>query len=305
MNPLFSRLCLVLVAGCATLPDHPVERALYSDLRQIVDTRERVGWVIDSNEIDEATATALRSVCQIQEEKRLDLLDWFDDRIEQEGGSAEEIYLRDGNELDEAEEVLTLERMRALLERADDVAADECPFWLEVDPEFAGVQTDTHRFVLLAESIGGLATTIQAGSARIGASGGVRLLPAAGISDRFTLALGVEIGGAATFAEADDGSGQEVTARPTGAIPFVFRVHDETWLFDVELAALTSYHDDALALPPGARVLAGVGIGTVRIGPLMPYILAVTAYEVLPAFRDLPTSHTIRLGTRVGINYDP
>ena len=47
------------------------------------------------------------------------------------------------------------------------------------------------------------------------------------------------------------------------------------------------------------------GIKTVRIGSVMPIAVGVLAYEIEPAYRDLPTSHAIRVGTRVGVNYDP
>ena len=42
-------------------------------------------------------------------------------------------------------------------------------------------------------------------------------------------------------------------------MPLIVRIHDDTWLFDVELAALTQLHDGSLSFPPGLRVATGVG----------------------------------------------
>ena len=297
---------LALAAGgCATLPDAPVERALYGDLRQIVDTRERVGWIIDRTEIEAATPSALQSVCQVSAEDRRHLLDWFARRIEAEGGPAELAYSDSGEDLDAIEELLTLERMRALLTHADEHAAADCPFWLGPDPDFAGVQMDTDRFLLLGESIGGLSIIFQTDKPALGGGGGLRLLPGYGFSDRLTIAAGIEVGGAGFVSQPDDGGAQTVSARPTGAVPLIVRIHDDTWLFDMEVAALTQLHDGALSLPPGLRVAAGVGIGSVRIGSIMPYALGIVGYELMPEFRDLAFSQALRIGTRVGFNYDP
>lgn len=298
-------LCCAFAAGCATLPNDPVERALYSDLRQIVDTEERVGWVIDRYEIQEVAPAALQSVCQVSEEHRFSLLDWLDQRIDEEGGPAEEAYEREGQDVTEIEEILTLTRMRAVLSYADERAADECPFWYKADPDFDGVQTDRHRFIALAESIGGLMLIARSDGVFLGGGGGLRVLPGYGFSDRLTLALGLEVGGSGAVSQDPNNEGEQTfTARPGGAIPLIIRFHDDTWVYDIELAGLAQYHDDTIS-PPGVRAAFAVGIGSVRIGSIMPMGVGFIGYELNPAFHDLPTSHAIRIGTRVGINYDP
>jgi hypothetical protein len=299
--------CACIGGGCATLPNDPVERALYSDLRQIVDTEERVGWIIDRYEIQEVAPTALQSVCQVAEERRFGLLDWLDDRIEAEGGPAEELYAKNGGDLDDLDELLTLERMRAVLQYADEHAASECPFWFHPDPEFAGVQTDTQRFVAIAESMGGLMVIMRSDGASLGGGGGLRLLPGYGFSDRVTMFLGVEVGGSGAVSQTSDeeGGGQSFSARPVGGIPLLLRIHDDTWVYDVEVTPLAQYYQEQISLPPGFRTAFGVGIGSVRIGSIMPFGVGFLAYEFMPPFLDLPASHSIRIGTRVGINYDP
>jgi hypothetical protein len=295
--------CPLLAPGCATLPDDPVERALYADLRQIVDTRQRTGWVVDGYEYEDAANGLMQSVCQVQEEKRLDLLDWFEDRIDEEGGPAAEAYEREGQDLGAIDELLTLERMRGALAYADERAAERCPFWLRPDPEFAGVQTDTDRVVILAESLGGLSLILRDGI-QFGGGGALRIMPAYGFSDRLTVASGLEVGGQGSISGVGTDEEQELEARPTGAIPLLFRLHDDTWVYDFEAAAISQYYQQAIS-PPGLRTAFGVGIGSVRIGSFMPYFVGFLAHEIEPSFKDLPLSHAIRVGTRIGINFDP
>jgi hypothetical protein len=292
--------------GCATLPDDPVERALYADLRQIVDTEERVGWIIDKYEVQQVAPTALQSVCQVSQQRRFGLLDWLGDRIEAEGGPAEDAYAQNGHDLDELAELLTLERMRLVLQYTDEHAEEECPFWYSPDPEFAGVQTDTNRFVGIAESMGGLMVIMRSDGASLGGGGGLRLLPGFGFSDRVTMFLGIEVGGSgAVSQDSEDEGGQSFSARPVGGVPLLLRLHDDTWVYDFEVTPLAQYYQEEVSMPPGFRAAFGVGIGSVRIGSIMPFGVGFLAYEFMPSFLDLPASHSIRIGTRVGLNYDP
>jgi hypothetical protein len=294
----------LVCVGCATLPQDPVQRALYSDLRQIVDTEQRVGWLVDDYEVQDTAPMAFQSVCRVEVEKRLELLDWFDERIEQEGGPAEEAYEREGKDLNAIDELITLERMRMLLEYTDERAADECPFWYEKDPEFAGVQTDTDRFVGLAESIGGLLMVASSEGVEFGAGGGFRLLPGYGITDRLTLVGGLELGATGSLSlEEDEEGNQSFSAQPYGGVPLLLRLHDDTWVYDFELAGLAQYQNQKLS-PPGFRAAFGLGIGSTRISGIMPVGVGIVAYEFTPSFEGLPATHTIRIGTRVGINYD-
>jgi hypothetical protein len=193
--------------------------------------------------------------------------------------------------------------MRDSLSHADEHAAEECPFWLKPEPDFDGFQTDTNRIVLLGESMGGLALIYQ-DRVLLGGGGALRLLLGYGVTDRLTIAGGLEVGGAGGVSGIGDDE-QALVARPTAAIPLVFRVHDDTWLYDFEVAALSLYHDRAVLLPPGLRGAFGLGIGSVRIGAIMPVIMGFVGYEHHPEFRDLPMSHALRVGTRIGVNYDP
>ena len=289
-------------SACSVLPKPPPQRALYSDLRQIVDTRQRVGWVIDRAEIDDAIPNALQSVCAVEEEQRLDLLDWFDKRITAAGGPSQAAYQRTGS-LTGLAEVMTLERMRALLEAADERAAQDCPFWMKPDPNFAGVQGDAHKFVMIAESMGRLSLLVAPDEVLVGAGGALRVIPAYGVTDRVTLGMGVEVGGFGSLSQS--GEGQRLNARPLGGVPLLVRLHDDTWLYDFELTPIFQYYQSAISWPPGLRGAFALGIGAVRIGSILPVAMAYVGYEYQPAFEDLTRTHALSVGTRIGVNFDP
>ncbi|MEM9691694.1 MAG: hypothetical protein AAGA56_04060 [Myxococcota bacterium] len=295
-----------VLVGCAPLPEPVVQRSLYIDARQLVKTEERLGWLIDRTEIEDLTPSMLQSVCQVSEEDRIELLDWIDSEVARFGGPSRERYLENDKSMTGLGSLVTLERVRALLERTDELAAADCPYYLESDPEFRGVQQDTERFVVLGETFGGLMVLFREGQVNLGAAGSGRIMPAWGIDDRVTVATGVELGATAVVELQDEQTNAtSVAARPAGGIPVLVRIHDDTWVFDAEAAVLTQYYQERLLLPPGARAATAVGLSSVRIAGFMPVGSLFVAYEYYPAFRDLPRQHGIRFGTKVGLDWDP
>ena len=115
--------------------------------------------------------------------------------------------------------------------------------------------------------------------------------------------MGLELGGFGAISQSDGES--ELTARPMGGVPLLVRLHDDTWLYDFEVTPLLQYHDSTVSFPPGVRGAFALGIGSVRIGSIMPVGMAYVGYEFQPAFRDLARTHAISVGTRVGVNFDP
>jgi hypothetical protein len=63
------------------MPRGSAQRALYRDLRKIVDLRDRTGWVVDRIDVQEVAPSAMRSACQVGEPARLSLASWLDRRI--------------------------------------------------------------------------------------------------------------------------------------------------------------------------------------------------------------------------------
>lgn len=289
--------------ACAALPEARPERGLYVDLRKAVELRENDDWVVDRLEIEAAAPSVVRGVCQVSPDARERLLLWLDERIAAEGGPSEAAFAREGS-LRAIRELLRLERVRALLVHTDDIARTECPFWLEVDPSFAGVQHDEGRFVVLAESMGGARAVISGGDAELGGGGHGRILPAYGFGPRVTLGVGLEMGAVGVLPEVD-GGGRSFAGVFSLGVPAIVRFHRGARVVDLVASVTTRVFDGELLTPPGARFELGYGITTLRVGRVMPYALVWIGYEHQPSHDRLATEHSIWLGTRVGLDWDP
>jgi hypothetical protein len=293
-----------LVMGCATLPEEPVARALYVDLRKAEELSSDTGWVVDRIQLESNAEDVLRSACQVDAVQRDQLDAWISGQIALHGGSAEEAYRKHGKDLGAASTLLTLERTRALLRYAQAHAGADCPFWIEPDPEFAGVQGDADRFVVLAETIGYGSAVLESDEAAIGGGGGGRLLFAHGLGPEVTLALGGEVGGSGAFVENDSG-GRSIDTTFSAAIPVLVRLTRFSRVLDFELAPVFRFNPDEDALPPGGRAAMGVGLTTLRASAFMPYAVLWLGYEFHPENDTGPADHSIHAGTRVGVDWDP
>lgn len=298
---LISLAALAATLGaCATLPpsERAQERALYNDVRTLVISQERSEWVLDRDALENMAPGLLNSVCRAPAEARQGLARWLDDYIEGLGGSAEAVYAKSGGDLGAAGDILRAERVRAALAYASE-RAQECPFWLQPEAPFEGIQGDGHRFVLLAESRGNLSLYLNTRDVGAGGGGAGRLIPAGGVDETLTIGAGLEIGGSGLFS-----SEGEVTATIIGAIPLLFRFNDSGRLLDLELAPVV-YLDEPDVLPPGVRFAVAYGLGTPRIGAFGPYAVLWAGYEFHPAKEGGVPLHIIGFGTRIGLSWDP
>lgn len=293
-----------LAAGCATLPEPPVERALYFDLRSVVETQSRIDWVIDEEHLDEWSTAIMTSACQTPPTSRAALRAWVGERLALEGGSAQAVWAAHGGDLSEAREALALERTRAALDYAER-RIDDCPFWLTPRDDFAGVQGNTDRVVWIAESLGSGELASEGGDWRIGGTGLGRLLPAWGVTDRLTIGVGAEAGVGSTFPRSE-GGGRGVKPVFAAGIPVLLRVLDGTLRYDLDIAAVTrASRNEFEGLRYGGRIGVGFGAATPRVAGVMPYIMLWGGYRYLLAGAGEPATHGILAGTRVGINWDP
>lgn len=295
---------VALCAGCVRLPQAPAERALYLDLRSVVETRARIDWVVDEHEIRQVSPAIMTSACQATPEARLALAGWLRGRLAEEGGSARAIWEAAEGDLGPAKEALLIERIAAALTYAEEHRGD-CPFWLTPDADFTGVQANTDRLVFIAESMGSGQLVIQDGDFAVGGTGLGRLIPAYGISDRLTIGLGLEAGVASTFPRTENGA-RSVKAVATAGIPLLIRVLDGTFRYDLDLAAVTrATRNEYEGLRYGGRVGVGFGVATLRIAGVMPYAMIWAGYEYLAPGAGEPETHIMRAGSRVGVNWDP
>ncbi len=294
--------------GCATVPNDVAERALYIDMYRTVLTKERVDWVVDRTELESLAPNLFRSACQVTPETRTSLLTWLDQEIEREGGSAKALYKKNGGDLGAVSDLLTLERVRSALQYAHKRAEKDCPFWIEYDPDFLGVQRDAGRFVLLLESTGEGTLVFRGDEFAVAAGGAGRVLPAWGVSENLTIGIGAELGGRGLLSTGGAGEqqNQELDALVSGGIPLLFRFHDLTRAYDVEVAAVAfTQFGVENSIQPGGRIAFAVGVPTVRVGAFLPIAMLQLTYDFYPATDTAPQTHLIRAGTRFVIDIDP
>lgn len=124
-----------------------------------------------------------------------------------------------------------------------------------------------------------------------------------GIDEHYSLATGFEGGAAAEFPENEAGD-RTLVATLYGGVPLLFRARNGLSVLDIEAAMMLRYRQQEVH-NPGLRVSIGYGLSTTRGAGFMPHAVLWVGYEWHPA-RDLdPAEHSIRLGTRVGVDWDP
>ena len=285
--------------GCATLPNGPAERALYLDLRKIVDTNEDGGWTVDRLRLQANAEPALRSACQV-EPGALSALDaWLEEQIRISGGPAKDAYFTQGKALHAVSRTLSLERTRDLLRYVASRTAQDCPFWLTPNPHFAGEQGDAQRWVVLGETQAFGTFTVPGNIPALG--GGGRLFLGHGIGSRLTLAAGADAAASGTFIPSG-GNGGGVDAYLTLATPILLRLTAFSRLYDVELAPVVRLSQGQPAWPPGARAQLGGGFSSVRLSPFMPYFMLYVGYEIHPVNRRGGFDQTFQIGTRIAVD---
>jgi hypothetical protein len=259
-----------------------------------------VDWVSDAHELTQAVPSVLRSVCQTPEADRLAVIRFVEDEIAHTGGAASARFTRNGGDLGDVRDTLTLERTRDLV-RAAIARDDECPFGLAPDEAFAGVHGDARRVVIFAESSGGFGLVIRRGDVALGGGGGGRVLVGWGVDDRLTLAIGPELGGAASFPTNEEGT-TDLAAQVTGAVPIVARLADSLRVYELEVAMTARFRDGTVS-PPGVRASFGFGLSALRTRAFMPLGILWIGWEAQPI--DGVVQHSVRIGTHVGLDWDP
>ncbi len=294
---------LLSVESLAADASTPESEALVADVYRIVSAEESLGWVVDHIELEDMYPTLLRSVCRSPAPARALALE----RLQAEArelGDPRALYAAAGNELDgAAKDALSAERRLRALERALLGAERDCPFWIEIEPGFEGMQTDRNRFTLNVES-GGVAILRQTqGDWTLGGGGFGRVLPAYGFGGIFTLLGGAELGGAALLKPGEETTG--VTIHYFPALPLIVRIRDVAWHYDVETAAVALFQGDDTNVSYGARVAATVGLSALYTSGFIPWAGVSIAYEYYLESGGRPDAHFIRGGFRAGVSWDP
>ena len=226
---------------------------------------------------------------------------WLSEQLEHHGGPSEAQFQTHG-ELNRAiRNARRIERVQALLDSAQENRAN-CPYWLSASDDFAGIQGNEGRVSVWLESGGGGSLGWSNERAELGGGGAARIMPAMGIGQRVTLAVGFGLGASGVLPEEDDGT-REFRGVLSTIVPLVIRATDLSRIYDVELALSTRFvGSDAYH---GARASFGIGLTAPRVAGLMPYALLWTGYEYTPTQHGSPEQHSLWLGSRVGFDWHP
>jgi hypothetical protein len=294
---------LSALSACATLPPTTSTRALYIDAQKALNGEARLGWTVDRIELEDAAAEVEPSACRMLPAERAKLRSWVASRVSASGGPAEAQY-RAGRDIDDLQDVLELERVSKLLDQVELHMPDDCPFWVEPRPDFEGTHSTMNRFVLVGESMGGGTMLITKGARpHLGGGGQARLLLSYGLSPSLQVAMGVEAGGDAILVENAQGN-----LSPAGAFrmgwPAWLRFIDVDRIYDIELAAVARVISGNFS-PWGGRIAFAGGVTGLRRLGFMPALQLWIGYELYPAQDGTPVQHAVRIGTRVGIDWDP
>jgi hypothetical protein len=293
-------LLAVCLTRAARADDAYATESLLRDLERIVNAEESSGWFSDEEALLDVRDDVLGSVCRAPEAAR-------DSAIRKL--SADSAALGDARTLfktrgldDTVERARFVERQLVVLKHATESAQASCPFWVRVEPNFSGRQSDRNKFMLNLESGGNAQLRVTEGTVTIGAGGLGRVLMGYGFGGDLTLLSGVEFGGGAMLKPGVEPTEFVVNYFP--AVPVIFRLRDVAWHYDVELAPVALFQADDSDFSFGFRTGVGAGLSGLRTRNLLPWAGAVIAYEHYFGSGGRAPAHFLRGGVRVGVAWD-
>lgn len=305
-SPLPAAVLLAVTASAAEAAAEPLRedaRGLLADVERIVSVEQSLGWFVDRRAYEEVLPTLLQSVCRAapaaRHEARAEL-----QRRSRELGDSRTLFARAGHELDgETKEALFVERQLGALEHALRRADEDCPFYVEPEPDFIGRQTDRNRLTLSLETGGMVQLRRTEGNWTFGGGGTARVLPGWGFDGAVTVLAGAEFGGGAMI---------RPNVRPTQlainyfpAVPVVVRFHDVSWHYDLEVAPVALFQADDQDFSYGVRFGGTVGVAALRTRGFLPWGGLAVAVERYFENDARSAATFVRGGLRVGLMWDP
>jgi hypothetical protein len=276
--------------------------SLARDIERIVDGQESASWFVDADALLEMRTSLLESTCRTPAAARGEALALLEAES-RETGDAKSLYEAEGRKVTPlVERARFAERKLLALRTATRWAERECPFWVEPDAGFRGLQSDRDRFALSFESGGNAQVRHTQGVFTIGAGGVGRLLVGRGFGGDWSLYAGLEFGGGAMLKPRVQPTEFVVNYFP--AVPVVLRLHDVAWHYDLELAPVSLFQADNGAVSFGGRFGLGVGLSTLRTRGVIGWAGAVAMVEHYFAESARPAAQFLRGGVRVGVIWD-
>jgi hypothetical protein len=276
--------------------------ALTADVRRIVAGEETAGWFSDTDAFRSMDEPVFESACRATQGARARALAGL--RAERaRAGDARELYSARGELTDAVERALTADRELRALERALARVESECPFWSAPEPDFAGLQSDRKRITLSLETSGYIQLRETENDWTYGGGGMGRLLVGWGFDGRTTVLFGPELGGGALIRPGTSASQFVINYFP--AVPFVLRMHELTWHWNVEAAPVALFQADDTRVSFGGRIGGAFGFTALRTRNVLPWAGLAIDYEYYPRGGGRAPTHFLRGGLRFGFPWDP
>ncbi|MEZ4293330.1 MAG: hypothetical protein R3B70_00010 [Polyangiaceae bacterium] len=287
--------------------DATVKSLLY-DVRKIVEVQTSTGWKIDRYEYEKMMPDTLLSVCRTTDETRGFALAEAGREVTRLGGSLETALEKNGNRIDELNELLFATRVEKLLGEAIRRAPSECPLWVKPQRDFRSVQAGVDRFFLAAE--GGGAGMLQYAEdhpegttgVTLGGGGGGRLLLGRGFGSNWSVRFGPELSGVALVQR--DGETTSLPLQFQGALPIVVRYTDISWHYNGEVAPLAMFTENDPVLRYGFRVGAMIGITALQVRSFIPWAGVGGQVELFPESDGRTLLVNLKGGLRAGVDWD-
>jgi hypothetical protein len=294
--------------GCTRpLPQNPSASALYRDMERLVTVREAAGWEVDRLEIDQILSATLMSACQVDPAQRLTLRDWVDQRITALGGPVELAYQRRGSPggPEDYDELLTLTRIRLLLDRTIDVADADCPFWLQPRTVFNGRQISDGRWQVSLSGGGRANLVLSQGRTDLEFGGASRALIGRIFDNSLGLYTGLEVGGGASVPKNADGMRSSLILGVDVVAPVMARYYWVNTFADFELGYMGhTTEENWRNVDHGVHVGVYVAGRAMRVRWFFPGGGFGASYErTFPTDDDEPL-HLIKVGFRGSLDFD-
>lgn len=273
-------------------------RNLLIDLERIVTSTEGGGWFLDSEAERAVHPPLMESVCRASPEARLEALRLIRD-LGRMLGDPRTVFAVEQRETTRFQRARSVDRQLRALERAEQRATAECPFWVSAQDEFQSRQTDSRGISLVVETGGNLQLRYTAGQWTFGGGGLGRVLSNFGLTDHLSLLAGVEFGGGAMLRPGAPETEFVVNYFP--AIPLLLRFRDVNVRYDLEVGPVALFQADNTRLSYGGRVGTSVSILALRTRNLLPWAGVAATYEYYFQGGGRPAAHFVRGGLRVGI----
>jgi hypothetical protein len=270
--------------------------ALVFDITRIVASEESSGWLLDETALHGIEADIMQSVCHAPPAVRAGALE----RLERDSralGDSRSAFERDHGQLtSRVEKALSAERRVAAARRGSELAA-RCPFWVTPDPDFRGLQSTRERFITNFDTGGIVQLRHTQGLWALGAGGFGRAL--AGYSFTHVSVLsGIEFGGGALLEPKTNPTQFIINYLP--AVPVIVRLHRQAWSVDLEGASTALFQAGNTQFSYGVRGGLTVGLSSLRLHGLLPWVGLGVASEYYFANSARPGAFFLRGGFRVG-----